>query len=168
MGQLVGRHRKRRASRVTRRGRFVMGAGSLAIAAAAFFFFLPRASGIVIPSDACASPPPLTTYQGVTLQPIVMAAFKRAEQRAGQRIPVVWSYRSCAEQRVACRNICGKTECPGRCAPPGKSWHQLGAAIDTNQRSLDTPAIVDALKATGWCQSVPTNDPGHFSFGGCH
>ncbi len=145
-----------------------MGAGSLAVAAAAIFLLLPRASGIVIPSDACASPPPLTTYRDVTLQPLAMAAFRRAEQRAGERIPVVWSYRSCAEQRVACRNICGGAQCPGRCAPPGKSWHQLGAAIDTNQRGLDTPNIVEALEATGWCQSVPTSDPGHFSFGGCH
>jgi D-alanyl-D-alanine carboxypeptidase-like protein len=140
----------------------------LAIAAAALLFLIPRASGIVIPSDACANPPPLSTYRGVTLQPLAMAAFKRAEQRAGRRIPVVWSYRSCAEQRMVCRNICGSAECPGRCAPPGKSWHQLGAAIDTNQRGLDTPAIVDALQAAGWCQSLPTSDPGHFSFGGCH
>jgi hypothetical protein len=105
----------------------------LAIAAVALFFFLPRASGIVVPSDACASGPSLTTYRGVTLQPLAIGAFKRAEQRAGQQIPVVWSYRSCAEQRVACRSICANTECPGRCAPPGKSWQQLGAAIDTNQ-----------------------------------
>lgn len=144
-----------------------MGVGSLAIAAAALLL-LTRASGIVVPSDACASPPPLTTSRGVTLQPLAMAAFKRAERRADQRIPVVWSYRSCAEQRVACRNICGNAECPGRCAPPGKSWHQLGAAIDTNQRGLNAPTIVDALEANGWCQSLPTSDPGHFSFGGCH
>jgi hypothetical protein len=137
-----------------------MGIGSLAVAAAALFFLVPRASGVVIASDPCASPPPLTTYHGVTLQPLAIAAFKRAEQRAGRRIPVVWSYRSCAEQRVACRNICGSASCPGRCAPPGKSWHQLGAAIDTNQLGVDSPTIVDALKTSGWCQSLPTSDPG--------
>ncbi len=69
---------------------------------------------------------------------------------------------------VACRNICGNAQCPGRCAPLGKSWHQMGAAIDTNQHGLDTRAIVDALKATGWCEPHLTSDPGHFSFGGCH
>ncbi len=160
---------RRRSSRVTRRGRVLMGAGVVAVAATALFPFLPGASGIVVPSDACASPPPLTTYQGVTLQPLAMTAFKEAEQRAGQRIPVVWSYRSCAEQRLACLNICGNAAgCPGRCAPPGKSWHQMGAAIDTNQHGLDTPAIVDALKASGWCEPLLVSDPGHFSFGGCH
>lgn len=167
-GHFAGRHRKRRASRITRRGRFLIGAGSLAVVAAALFLLIPRASGIVIPSDACASPPPLETYRGVTLQPLAMVAFKRAERLADRRIPVVWSYRSCAEQRLACRNICGAAACPGRCAPPGKSWHQLGAAIDTNQHALDTPEIVAALEAAGWCQSVPESDPGHFSFDGCH
>lgn len=146
-----------------------MGAGGLAVAAAAIFLFFPQhASGIVIPSDACASRPPLTTDQGVTLQPLAMAAFKKAEQDAGQEIPVVWSYRSCAQQRVACRNICGHTQCAGRCAAPGTSWHQMGAAIDTTQHGLDTPAVVAALKANGWCEPLPTSDPGHFSFGGCH
>jgi D-alanyl-D-alanine carboxypeptidase len=153
---------------MTRRGRVVMGIGSVAIAAAALLLFLPHASGIVIPDDACASPPPLTTYRGVTLQPLAMVAFKKAEQTAGQRIPVVWSYRSCAQQRVVCQNICGSTQCPGRCASPGTSWHQMGAAIDTNQHGLDTPAVVDALRANGWCEPLPSSDPGHFSFGGCH
>ena len=146
-----------------------MGAGVLAIAAAGSFLFLSqRASGLVIPADACADQSPLTTDNGVTLQPLAMVAFKKAEQDAGRAIPVVWSYRSCAQQRVACRNICGGSQCPGRCASPGTSWHQMGAAIDTNQRGLDTPAIVAALKANGWCEPLPTSDPGHFSFGGCH
>jgi 3-phosphoshikimate 1-carboxyvinyltransferase len=45
---------------------------------------------------------------------------------------------------------------------------QMGAAIDTTQHGLDTPAIVSALKASGWCEPLLTSDPGHFSFGGCH
>ncbi|MEP7060656.1 MAG: hypothetical protein ABI828_07980 [Actinomycetota bacterium] len=162
---------RHRGARFTRRGRIVMGIAGLAIAATAGFTFFAggAASGIVIPTDACATPPPLSTYQHVTLQPLAMTAFKEAERRAGQRIPVVWSYRSCAEQRVACQNICGDASgCPGRCAPPGKSWHQLGAALDTTQHGLDTPAIVNALKASGWCEPLLGSDPGHFSFGGCH
>ena len=162
--------RHRRRARLTVRGRVVMGIGALAILTTAGFayFSAGAASGIVIPADACASPPPLTTSNGVTLQPLAMAAFKRAEHDAGQRIPVVWSYRSCAQQQVACQNICGAAGCPGRCAPPGKSWHQMGAAIDTTQHGLDTPAIVAALKANGWCEPLLASDPGHFSFGGCH
>lgn len=162
--------RHRRRTRLTARGRVVMGIGTLAIlTTAGFAYFSGRAaSGIVIPGDACASPPPLTTFNGVTLQPLAMKAFKVAQHDAGQRIPVVWSYRSCAQQQVACQNICGASGCPGRCAPPGKSWHQMGAAIDTTQHGLDTPAIVAALKANGWCEPLLGSDPGHFSFGGCH
>lgn len=165
----VRRSRHVRA-RLTARGRVVLAIGGLAIFTTAGFAYFSggAASGIVIPADACASPPPLTTSNGVTLQPLAMTAFKAAQHDAGQRIPVVWSYRSCAEQAVACRNICGASGCPGRCAPPGKSWHQMGAAIDTTQHGLDTPAIVAALKANGWCEPLLGSDPGHFSFGGCH
>ena len=104
---------------------------------------------IVIPDDPCAERPPL--------------------REAGVPIPVVQSYRSCAEQRQACRSICGDPQgCPDRCAPPGLSWHQLGAAIDITQEGVDQPAIVTALGDNGWCQSLPGSDPGHFSFDGCH
>jgi LAS superfamily LD-carboxypeptidase LdcB len=98
-----------------------------------------------------------------------MKAFRRARRLAGRPIEVVQSYRSCQEQAEACRNICGNPEgCPGRCAPPGLSWHQYGAAIDVTQGMLDDPAVVRALERAGWCQAVPRTDPGHFSFGGCH
>jgi hypothetical protein len=128
-----------------------------------------RSPAIVTVSDPCRTPPPLTTRNGVTLQPLAMTAFRQAEREAGERIPVVQSYRSCAEQRAACLAMCGNGGgCPGRCAAPGKSWHQLGAAIDTTQRGIDDPRIVSALNSTGWCQAVPDSDPGHFSFGGCH
>jgi D-alanyl-D-alanine carboxypeptidase len=141
---------------------------TLAVAGAGVLAFVER-SPIVIPDDPCAERPPLRTVDGVRLQPAAMQAFLAAERGAGTDIPVVWSFRSCRQQRIACKNICGNPEgCPGLCAPPGLSWHQLGAAIDTTEEALGDPAIVAALEANGWCQSVPVNDPGHFSFGGCH
>ena len=98
-----------------------------------------------------------------------MKAFLRAQRDAGVPIVVVQSYRSCAEQRRACRSICGNPEgCPGLCAPPGLSWHKLGAAIDITQEGLDNPRIFQALVDNGWCQALPDSDPGHFSFDGCH
>ena len=124
---------------------------------------------IVIPDDPCAERPPLRTVGGVRLQPVAMEAFVQAQREASVPIPVVQSYRSCAEQRRACRQICGDPEgCPGLCAPPGRSWHQLGAAIDIAQEGVDDPAIVAALEVHGWCQALPDSDPGHFSFDGCH
>jgi len=124
---------------------------------------------IVHPDDPCTERPPLVTREGVTLQPVAMRAFRRAQRRAHGAISVVQSYRSCAQQAEACRSICGNAEgCPGRCAKPGTSYHQLGAAIDITQESLDTSGVILALRQAGWCQSEPKNDPGHFSFDGCH
>jgi hypothetical protein len=124
---------------------------------------------IAIPDDPCAERPPLRNVDGVRLQPVAMKAFLRAQRDAGVPIPVVQSYRSCAEQRRACRSICGNPEgCRGLCAPPGLSWHQLGAAIDIRQEGLDDPRIFQALVDNGWCQALPDSDPGHFSFDGCH
>ena len=126
-------------------------------------------SVIDIPDDPCAERPPLRNVDGVRLQPVARKAFLRAQRDAGVPIPVVQSYRSCAEQRRACRSICGNPEgCPGLCAPPGLSWHQLGAAIDITQEGLDDPRILRALIDNGWCQPLPDSDPGHFSFDGCH
>jgi hypothetical protein len=128
-----------------------------------------RAPAIAIPDDACAERPPLQTWEGVTLQPLAMTAFRAAQQEAGVPIPVVESYRSCRQQRIACRNICGDANgCAGTCAPPGRSWHQLGAAVDITQAGLDDDRIPTALEDNGWCQAVPDTDPGHFSYGGCH
>lgn len=124
---------------------------------------------IAIPDDPCTERPPLRNVGGVRLQPVVMRAFLAAERQAGVDIPVVHSYRSCAEQRKACQGICGDPGgCPGLCAPPGLSWHQLGAAIDITEEGLAEARIVDALEANGWCQALPDSDPGHFSFDGCH
>jgi hypothetical protein len=125
--------------------------------------------GVVRPNDACASPPAMRTARGVTLQPAAMRAFRQAERLAGRSIAVVESYRSCSDQAAACERICSDPNgCPGRCAPPGASYHQLGAAIDVTEAMLQSPEVIGALKDAGWCQSLPDSDPGHFSFGGCH
>jgi LAS superfamily LD-carboxypeptidase LdcB len=82
------------------------------------------------------------------------------------------TYRSCATQREVCSNIpnCGPNGCPGRCAPPGHSYHQLGLAVDApGTKETATVRRVfykhgwhnfsshDSLRATG-------SDPWHFSF----
>jgi hypothetical protein len=156
--------------RLTRRGRVVVGAlGVLLAAVTLTTWFASRGDALIRPDDPCTEPPPLVTYQGVMLQPNAMTAFKRAETLAGRPIPVVQSYRSCAQQAVACKRICGDQDrCPGRCVKPGLSYHQLGAAIDVSADTLAQRDLVTALQQAGWCESVPDTDPGHFSFGGCH
>jgi hypothetical protein len=154
---------------VIRRRRLVVALLVLGVAVAGVAWWRSARSPIVIPADPCATRPPLRTIDGVTLQPAAMTAFRAAERQAARSIPVVWSYRSCRQQRIACRNICGNPYgCPELCAPPGRSWHQLGAAIDTTREALADPRIAAALVDNGWCQPLPRSDPGHFSFGGCH
>jgi hypothetical protein len=142
----------------------------VAVAVAGVFAWLIRSHDpLVHPSDTCAEAPPMRSFAGVTLQQPAMKAFKTAQRHAHGNISVVQSYRSCDEQAAACRNICGdENGCPGTCASPGASYHQLGAAIDITQGSLDTTGVIQALEDAGWCQSQPDSDPGHFSFSGCH
>jgi D-alanyl-D-alanine carboxypeptidase-like protein len=165
---MAGKHQR---ARLTRRARRIVIAGALAVLAVGGVAVSAalRGPAIAIPDDACVERPPLETLEGVTLQPAALAAFRAAQREAGVRIEVVQSYRSCRQQRIACTNICGDPDgCEGTCAPPGLSWHQLGAAVDITQEGLDDERILRALEANGWCQSVPDSDPGHFSFDGCH
>jgi LAS superfamily LD-carboxypeptidase LdcB len=121
------------------------------------------------PERVCLRSSQLVTRRGVTLTAEGMQAFQQAERLAGQRIEVIESFRSCREQARACRRICGdRMGCPGTCAAPGLSWHQRGLAIDISQDSLENLRVFEALEEAGWCQSVPENDPGHFSLDGCH
>jgi hypothetical protein len=155
--------------KLSRRSRWILGAASVCVLVLGGVAFLNRGPSIVIPDHPCADPPPLRTHDGVTLQPVAMRAFHKAERIAHTTIAISASFRSCAQQAIACRNICGNPQgCPGRCATPGSSWHQLGAAVDLTQGSLDNATIVSAMKSAGWCEPLPSSDPGHFSYGGCH
>ena len=147
----------------------MLGALGLALGVLLSLSLAFRGDGLVHPDDPCATPPPMRTARGVTLQPNAMTAFREAERTAGRSIQVIHSYRSCAQQAAACTRVCQNPGgCPDRCLPPGLSYHQLGAAIDISQAMLDRPEVIAALEEAGWCQSVPDSDPGHFSFGGCH
>ncbi len=41
-------------------------------------------------------------------------------------------YRTPTQQLSACMSICGASSCPGKCAAPGRSFHQRGLAIDVS------------------------------------
>jgi hypothetical protein len=163
----MGKH----TSRGIRQRRRILVVSAVVVVAvgAAVAWFARGHDPLVRPPDTCADAPPLRTFHGVTLQPAAMRAFKKAERLARGGITVVQSYRSCAQQAEACQRICGNVNgCPGRCVKPGHSYHQLGAAIDVSEATLRTEGVVAALEQAGWCESVPSTDPGHFSFDGCH
>jgi hypothetical protein len=79
----------------------VIGVAAVALVAGGVGYVALSGPSIVIPDDPCAERPPLRNVDGVRLQPIAMRAFRQAQRDAGGPIPVVQSYRSCAEQRRA-------------------------------------------------------------------
>jgi hypothetical protein len=167
LGRLTSRRRpaRHRASARVRRRRAVA-AALVVVIGGGLWFTLVRDHGV---ERVCSRPDDLRTRDGITLVADAMDALRRAETTVGRPIDVVESYRSCRQQAIDCVRICGSRQgCPGRCAPPGLSWHQRGEAIDITQRMLDTPGVIGALEDSGWCQAVPDTDPGHFSFDGCH
>jgi len=55
--------------------------------------------------------------------------------QAYPHIRVISGHRSSSYQRALCRRKCGADSCPGRCAPPGRSCHQYGLAVDVTDNS---------------------------------
>src|SRR5205085_9895294 len=99
------RHARHR-TRLSSRGRFIAGGGALAVLVLGGITLLDHGSGLVIPDTPCASPPPLRTRGGVTLQPVAPRAFRKAASIAHTSIAVSASFRSCAQQeigRASCR-----------------------------------------------------------------
>jgi hypothetical protein len=121
--------------------------------------------GLIDTSGTCNDAVPTVTYSngtpgGVKLQPSAMDAFKRAEERAGRKIILTGSWRSCAVQ------VASHASNPERFASPGSSYHPKGLAIDVNMTNSYSKAVVAALLATGWCHPR-SDEPWHFSYGGC-
>jgi hypothetical protein len=67
----------------------VIATAGFVLAAAMLIRLMPSGSPIDRPADACASPPALRTFRGVTLQPSALRAFKLEEGLAGRPIVVV-------------------------------------------------------------------------------
>ncbi|MGH8905291.1 MAG: M15 family metallopeptidase [Egibacteraceae bacterium] len=65
-------------------------------------------------------------------------------------------YRSAGYQAQLCRRISGP------CAPPGRSMHQYGLAIDTESYRA-VAAVVNANPSIGLCQPLPSIDAVPFS-----
>lgn len=88
---------------------------------------------------------------------------------------VISSYRSCKDQRRVCAAMpgCSPEGCPGRCAPPGSSYHQLGLAVDIAppQKFRDRRALRRAFYKEHWHNfssndslTASGSDPWHFSY----
>lgn len=86
-------------------------------------------------------------------------AYQRASQIYGRPIPITGAYRSLAVQASAYATD------PERFAPPSRSLHPKGLAIDVNSANMNEPALIAALSQTGWAQTALPKEPWHWSFG---
>ncbi|MEK9154061.1 MAG: M15 family metallopeptidase [Patescibacteria group bacterium] len=66
---------------------------------------------------------------------VCAARFVKALRNADGSACITSAYRNRIQQENACRGICGNPNgCPGKCARPGRSYHQKGLAIDMKYR----------------------------------
>lgn len=83
---------------------------------------------------------------------------------------VTSGYRSVADQRTACRHVCGNPDgCPGRCAKPGTSNHQgkayPGGAVDVSDYETFGREVAHYPHGTPVKNDLPL-DRVHFSYSG--
>lgn len=99
--------------------------------------------------------------QVVTLQQAALASFREAEDACGFPLVVTGSIRSCSQQTALWRSD------PARFAPPNITAHCRGLAIDVSQAQakVKLAKVNRALRARGWHQARPIDEPWHYSFG---
>lgn len=105
------------------------------------------------------------------LQPRAMHSFSNVWDDLRKRDIQIWvasTFRSCADQRRVCESICGDGGgCPGLCAPPGRSYHQLGLAIDSGViKGARESTLRNIYQHHGWNFFSPMggSDPQHCTF----
>lgn len=91
------------------------------------------------------------------LAPSMVAALASAEQLLGRPVPIVSGYRSPAQQRALWER---RASNPFPVAPPGRSLHERGLAIDVPRHFIDD--LLRISDQVGLCQPLPRTDPIHF------
>ncbi|HVF75992.1 MAG TPA: M15 family metallopeptidase [Acidimicrobiales bacterium] len=108
------------------------------------------------PAVATARARPVQPEGAAGLAPALRAALARAEQLLGRPIPITSGRRSTAEQAALWAN---RFRNPFPVAPPGRSKHELGLAVDVPSAFL--PTLVPVARQAGLCRPYP-DDPVHF------
>jgi hypothetical protein len=91
------------------------------------------------------------------LVPELLAALRAAEAALGRAIPITSGWRSPAHQQALWANRAAN---PYPVAPPGRSTHERGEAVDVPLDVADRLAAVGT--AVGLCRPLPRSDPIHF------
>jgi hypothetical protein len=107
-------------------------------------------------SGSASSPGPVT---GLT--PALRAALARAEQLLGERVPVTSGFRSAHDQARLWAN---RWRNPYPVAPPGRSAHERGVAVDVP--AVFTDRLASVAGRVGLCRPYPKTDPIHWELCG--
>lgn len=91
------------------------------------------------------------------LAPVMVAALARADQLLGRPVPVVSGLRTTAEQAAL---YARRASNPYPVAPPGRSNHEQGLAVDVPRSFV--PTLLAVAAEAGLCQVLPEADPIHF------
>jgi len=91
------------------------------------------------------------------LAPALRAALDRAARLLGRPVPITSGFRSGAEQAAL---FARRAVLPYPVAPPGRSMHERGLAVDVPTAFL--PTLLPVAHAAGLCRPYPRTDPVHF------
>ena len=108
------------------------------------------------PAEASARARPVHPEGAAGLAPALRAAVARAEQLLGRRIPITSGRRSIAQQAALWAD---RFRNPFPVAPPGRSKHEHGLAIDVPTSFV--PTLLSVARRAGLCRPYP-DDPVHF------
>lgn len=124
---------------------------------------LQRATGVVLPApDSGVALTPVGKRH--FLAPDAARAFLAAQRAFGGVIKATSSYRPYSVQKALyAAMLAGKTK--GPVAPPGRSRHQYGLAVDIAP-GASRNWMARYGKAYGWVQPLPRSDPAHFEYRG--
>jgi hypothetical protein len=86
------------------------------------------------------------------------ASLARINDRVGYVIPNVGAYRSFATQASLYASD------PKRFAPPNKSLHVVGLAIDIHENYVNRSEVIAAFTSEGW-HRARSDEPWHWSYG---
>jgi hypothetical protein len=91
------------------------------------------------------------------LAPAMRAALDRAARLLGRPVPITSGFRSTAEQAAL---FARRATLPYPVAPPGRSMHERGLAVDVPASFL--PTLLPVAGRAGLCRPYPRTDPVHF------
>ncbi|MGH9210593.1 MAG: M15 family metallopeptidase [Acidimicrobiales bacterium] len=91
------------------------------------------------------------------LTPAMLTALATAERLLGRPVPIASGYRSPAQQEALWER---RHTNPYPVAPPGRSMHERGLAVDIPRAFVDE--LLSVAGQAGLCRPLPATDPVHF------